>query len=58
MLQQFVFLQQGPVLVVGVSSMVQACSASLAGLQLLNLITFLASLLYLLEDDNSYLRGN
>lgn len=48
----------GPVLVVVVSSAVQMCYASSAGLQLLNILTFLASFLYLLEDDNIYMRAN
>lgn len=54
-------LQQGCsglVLVVAVSSVVQMFCASLAGLQLLNLLAFLASFLYLLEDDNIYMRVN
>lgn len=48
----------GLVLVVVVSSTVQICRASSCGLRLLNLLTFLASFLYLLEDDSTYLRGN
>jgi len=41
-----------------VHSMVQMCCASLTGLWLLHIFSFLPAFLYLLEDDTTYLRGN